>query len=180
MDFKEYRQKAYEYQKNEYIMEKNIGILKEQGYKIKHWGEDDGTLEIDKTMSTQEMKVIEDEFNVHFALGGYKFVKFDFNKSIDGEYNPLMKEIRIAQKNTSDLYHNYFAKQILQSVYQNTTICGKNRRIELTRQFWGFFIKTINTLSLDEIIEIEKETDSSFRNYNVTSGYQFNFNMESD
>lgn len=179
MDFKEYRQKAYEYQKNECIIKKNIDILKEKGYEVKHWGENDGTLTIQKTMSTNLMKTIENEFNVHFALGGYKFVKFDFNENIDGEYNPLMKEIRIAQKNTSDLYHNYF-EQVIQSVYQNAIICDKNRRIELARQFWGFFIKTIDTLSLDEIIEIEKETDSSFKNYNVTSGYQFNFNMEND
>lgn len=179
MDFKEYRQKAYEYQKNECIIKTNKAILEEKGYEVKNWGENDGTLKIQRTMSTHEMKLVEDEFNVHFALGGCEFVKFDFNENIDGEYNQLMKEIRIAQKNTSDLYHNYF-EQILQSVYQNTTICNKNRRIELTRQFWGFFIKTIDTLNLDEIIEIEKETDSTFKNYNVTSGYQFTFNMESD
>ena len=33
-------------------------------------------------------------------------------------------------------------------------------------------------LTTDELIRIEEETDSTFVNYNVTSGYQFNFNYE--
>lgn len=69
MNFKEYRQKAYEYMKNKCIIENNIKILEEQGIFVKQWGESSGTLEIKQGMTTKEMKVIEDEYNVCFALG---------------------------------------------------------------------------------------------------------------
>ena len=94
MDFKVYRQKAREYQKNKCIIDKNIENFKEDGIFIEHWGEASGTLKIIKSMTTKEMQEIEKEFNVHFSLGGDKFTKFEFNKEIDGDYNPLMKEIR--------------------------------------------------------------------------------------
>lgn len=175
MNFKEYRQKAYEYMKNKCIIENNIKILEEQGIFVKQWGESSGTLEIRQGMTTKEMKVIEDEYNVCFALGGSKFVKFDFNEKDNNTNNKLMKEIRKAQKNTSDLYNNYF-KEVLKSVYQSTEICGKRHKVELGRRFWGFMIQDIDKLTLDEIIEIEKETDSTFINYDVTNGYHFNFN----
>ena len=38
------------------------------------------------------MKAIEDEFNVHFSLGGYKFVKFNFNEENNAK-NKLMNEL---------------------------------------------------------------------------------------
>lgn len=175
MDFKEYREKAYEYMKNKCIIDNNIKILEEQGIFIDHWGESSGTLKIKQGMTTKEMKAIENEYNVCFALGGHKYVKFDFNEEKNDARNTLMRQIRTAQKNTSDLYNNYF-KEVLKSVYQSTQICGKNHRIELGRKFWGFMIQDIHKLTLDEIIEIEKETDSTFINYDVTNGYHFNFN----
>lgn len=175
MDFKEYREKAYEYMKNKCIIENNIKILEEQGVFVKQWGESSGRLTIRQGMTTKEMKAIEDEYNVCFALGGSKFVDFDFNEKDNNTNNKLLKEIRDAQKNTSDLYNNYF-KEVLQSVYQSTEICGKRHKVELGRRFWGFTIQDIDKLTLDEIIEIEKETDSIFVNYDVTNGYHFNFN----
>lgn len=175
-DFAEYRAKAYEYSKNKCVIDNNIKILNEQGISVKHWGENSGKIKFIKDMNTSEMKEVEKEFNVSFSLGGTGFVKFEFNEEINGDYNPLMKEIRVAQKNNSDLYNGYF-KEALNSVYQSTTICGKHHRIELGTKFWGFLIKGIEKLTLDEIIEIEKETDSVFKNYDVTHGYHFNFNF---
>ena len=179
MDFKEYRQKAREYKKNKCIINNNIKILKEDDIIVEHWGENRGTLTIAKTMNTKEMQEVEKEFNVKFCLGGHKSTKFDFNEDIDGNYNPLMKEIRLAQKKTSELYNIYF-KQVLESVYHNVKICGINHNIELGTKFWGYMIcpKIDRVLTTDELIAIEKETDSTFVDYNVTTGYHFNFNKE--
>ncbi len=184
MDFKEYRQKAREYQKNKCIIDTNIKILAEDGIFVEEWGETSGKLEIRKSMNTKEMKAIEDEFNVRFSLGGRKYVKFNFNEKIDGDYNPLMKEIRQAQKMLYDLYNGYF-KEIIHSVYQDARICNKRYRIELGTKFWGFMVSaevSLNdkAMSLDEIMAIEKDTDSTFIDYNLTTGYQFIFNHESD
>lgn len=181
MDFKEYRQKAREYQKCKCIIDNNIAILKEDGINVKHWGETSGTLEIIQTMTTKEMKEIEEEFNVHFSLGGSKATKFEFNEEIDGNYNPLMKEIRMAQKTTSDLYNGYF-KEVLGSVYQDANICNKRLNIQLGTKFWGFMIRPLfdRVFTTDELMAIEKETDSTFIDYNVTTGYQFNFNYEEE
>ena len=179
MDFKEYRQKAREYEKNKCIIDNNIEILKEDGIIVEEWGENSGTLKVIESMSTADMQEIEKEFNVKFSLGGYKSTKFDFNDNIDGDYNPLMKEIRVAQKRTYELYTVYF-KEVLQSVYHNVKICGVNHDIELGRKFWGFMVrpKIDKVLTTDELIAIEQETDSTFFDYNVTTGYQFNFNRE--
>lgn len=179
MDFKVYRQKAREYQKNKCIINKNIENFKEDGIFIEHWGEASGTLKIIKSMTTKEMQEIEKEFNVHFSLGGDKITKFEFNKEIDGGYNPLMKEIRVAQKNTFDLYNGYF-EEVLKSVYQRTEICNKTFNITLGTKFWGFRINPLldRVMTTDELMAIEKETDSEFKDYNVTTGYRFDFKRE--
>ena len=64
MDFKEYRQKAREYEKNKCIIENNKKILEEDGIFVKDWGENSGTLTMIESMSTAEMQEIEKEFNV--------------------------------------------------------------------------------------------------------------------
>ena len=162
-------------------MDNNIKILSEDGIFVEKWGEDKGTLTIKETMSLKEMQVIEKEYNVHFSLGGYKSTKFDFNQEINGHYNPLMKEIRISQKATSDLFNGYF-KEVIQSVYHSVNICNERHDIELGHKFWGFFIrpKIERVLTTDELISIENETDSTFKDYNVTTGYRFSFNCESN
>lgn len=177
MDFKTYRQKAREYQKNKVIIDDNIESLKKDNVFVKHWGETSGTLKIVKSMTTKEMQEVEREFNVHFSLGGDKFTKFEFNEEIDGDYNPLMKEIRIAQKATFDLYNGYF-REVLKSLYQRAEICNRTFNITLGTTFWGFMIQPLldRVMTTDELISIEKETDSQFKDYNVTTGYRFNFN----
>ena len=179
MDFKKYRQKAREYQKCKCIIDNNIKILEEDGISVEHWGETEGTLTIIKSMTTTEMQEIEKEFNVHFSLGGNRSTKFEFNEQIDGDYNSLMKEIRIAQKTTSDLYNGYF-KEVLGSVYQRAEICNRNFDIQLGTKFWGFMISPLleRVMTTNELMAIEKETDSTFVDYNVTTRYQFNFNYE--
>lgn len=181
MDFKEYRQKAREYQECKNIIDYNIQSLKANNIFVEHWGETSGTLKIIKSMSTKEMQEIEKKFNVHFCLGGDKYTKFEFNEEIDGDYNKSMKEIRIAQQKTSELYNGYF-KEVLKSVYQRTEICNRSFNIELGTKFWGFMIRPLleRVMTTDELIAIEKETDSTFKDYNVTTGYRFSFNTEGE
>ena len=180
MDFKKYRQKAREYQKCKCIINNNIKILKEDGIIVEQWGEKSGKLEIKKSMTLKEMKEVEKKFNVHFVLGGNKFTNFEFNEEVNNDCHILMKEIRQAQQKTSDLYNGYF-KDILYSVYQDAKICDEVHKIELGTKFWGFLIRPKlfdRVLTTDELMAIEKETDSTFINYDVTFGYHFNFNYE--
>ena len=182
MDIKEYRKKAKQYQKNKYIINKNIETLKEDGFIIKEWGETSGTLEIKNSMTLKEMQEIEEKFNVHFTLGGSKYTKFQFNENIDDNCHILMKEIRNAQNACYELYNGYF-KEALCSVYQDAKICYEVHKIELGTKFWGFLIRPKlfdRVLTTDELMAIEKETDSTFINYDVTFGYHFNFNFEEE
>lgn len=170
-DFQEYRQYAREYMEYEDRRGYAIKSLEEKEVFIDYKAR---RLTIRKSLTTSQMKEIEEEYGVSFNYGGRKVTDFKFKENIDTIHNQDMIVIREAMAGTNKLYNEYF-KGVINSFYQQCTINNRHVSIELTRKFWGFFIRTIDELSLDEIIEIERETDSIFKNYDVTFGYEFHF-----
>lgn len=179
-DFQEYREKARKYIEAETIRQNAVEQINENDsritvdYKYK-------TLTVKDTLNTSQIKEIEDEYGVRFSLGGRDVVKFDFREEIDiksiSDIN--MQSIRQAMEDTYNLYYNYF-ENIRTSMYQMTKIIGENMNITLSTQFWGFFIKAPVSIcddgfTIDEIMEIERETESIFINFDRTLGYEFHF-----
>ena len=178
-DFTEYRENAHYYMEAEKACEEKVESIKDEfGYKVDTTYK---TLVVQTSLNTKQMKEIEDNFGVTFAVGGRKYVKFDFNMNLPMVKirNNDMRVIRASMDTKKDLFTNYFEDIVRNQLYHHTKIVGELRNIELSRKFWGFTIKgTIDRLTLDEIMAIEEETASDFIDYDITFGYQFHFREE--
>lgn len=161
-DFDKFRKLSTKYFVEEKRMKKLVDILQEM-YDCTISNYRYFTFKIpEENFNTEKLRELEVKGGLTFTVGNGNHWKFILNENGCGEdklgfFNELRELVGRHYTIGTQL------KKMTGGNYTDTVINGKRYSLELTSQYWGFTIREYeNKLPLDEIISIEKSTESEF------------------
>lgn len=128
-------------------------------------------------MTTSDLKRLEEILGCPFDFGGKGFAKFIIKEGSNEKGAYLIKKYKKVLEEGKILAGDIV--RLSDTDYPSAYICGKRRMLQtFSHTSWGFRVREMEKeLSLQDIIDIEKETGSVFVERN-TYGCDFSFNVE--